>query len=121
MLLHLYFLRYNLSASIQKNINLTPALLSRFDLIWIIVDNPDYQEDLLLAQHVTHLYKYNKAPPGPTSHFSISLIQRYIALCKRVVPIIPKTIKDYIVDAYVALRIIAREEKSNDFLKSSKK
>lgn len=33
--------KYNLKKSVIENINLTPALLSRFDLIYIMLDSPN--------------------------------------------------------------------------------
>jgi DNA replicative helicase MCM subunit Mcm2 (Cdc46/Mcm family) len=38
------------------NINLHPALLSRFDLIYIILDIPNKKLDTKLAQHILNIY-----------------------------------------------------------------
>ncbi len=35
------FGRYNKAESTQKNLNLPAALLSRFDLIFVMIDSPD--------------------------------------------------------------------------------
>lgn len=37
--------RYNRNESAQKNINLPAALLSRFDLIFILLDQSNYMSD----------------------------------------------------------------------------
>jgi len=40
--------RYNPKKSIEQNIQLPAALLSRFDLLWLIQDKPDRENDLRL-------------------------------------------------------------------------
>lgn len=43
---------YNSSKTVQENLKLSPALLSRFDLIFILLDCPDEHRDMLLSDHV---------------------------------------------------------------------
>jgi len=38
--------RYNPKRSIEANIQIPAALLSRFDLLWLIRDKPDRENDL---------------------------------------------------------------------------
>ena len=38
--------RYNPKKSIEQNIQLPAALLSRFDVLWLIQDKPDRENDL---------------------------------------------------------------------------
>ncbi len=40
------FGRYNPKRSLEHNIQLPAALLSRFDLLWLIQDKPDRENDL---------------------------------------------------------------------------
>jgi len=42
--------------SVIENINLNPALLSRFDLIYIMLDSPNEQIDKRLASHILDIY-----------------------------------------------------------------
>ena len=53
--------RYNPRKSVIENINLTPALLSRFDLIYILLDNPNEVYDRKLASHILNIYSSKKA------------------------------------------------------------
>jgi len=39
-----------------ENIKLPPTLLSRFDLIYLILDKPNAEDDRKLAKHITSLY-----------------------------------------------------------------
>lgn len=48
--------RYNPSLSVVENIQLPPTLLSRFDLIYLILDAPNVTNDRMLAQHLVGLY-----------------------------------------------------------------
>lgn len=45
-----------------ENINLPPALLSRFDLLWLILDRADMDSDLELAKHVLHVHQTEESP-----------------------------------------------------------
>lgn len=38
--------RYNPKKSIEQNVQLPAALLSRFDVLWLIQDKPDRENDL---------------------------------------------------------------------------
>jgi len=45
-----------------ENINLPPALLSRFDLLWLILDRADMETDLEMARHVLHVHQNLESP-----------------------------------------------------------
>ena len=48
--------KYNPKQTVVENINLPPALLSRFDLIYIILDLPNKKMDEKLAKHVLSIF-----------------------------------------------------------------
>lgn len=48
--------RYNAKLSVVENIKLPPTLLSRFDLIYLILDKPNPENDRKLAKHLVALY-----------------------------------------------------------------
>ena len=48
--------KYNPKQTVVENINLPPALLSRFDLIYIILDLPNKEMDEKLAKHVLSIF-----------------------------------------------------------------
>merc|ERR1719245_1250754 len=56
--------RYNPKKSVSENIQLPAALLSRFDLLWLIADRPDRDNDMRLAQHICFVHKNNSQPPS---------------------------------------------------------
>ena len=49
--------KYDPNKSVVANINLSPTLLSRFDLIYLILDRPNERTDRLLAEHLLALYQ----------------------------------------------------------------
>lgn len=55
--------RYDMRRTPAENINLPPALLSRFDLMWLILDRADMDSDLAMARHVLHVHQHS-APPS---------------------------------------------------------
>jgi DNA replication licensing factor MCM4 len=48
--------KYNVKKSVVENINLNPSLLSRFDLIYIVLDRPNEVYDKKLASHILDIY-----------------------------------------------------------------
>lgn len=109
------FGRYNVKRSIEQNIQLPAALLSRFDLLWLIQDKPDRENDLRLAHHITFVHSHGKQPPTNIEALDMNLIRRYIGLCKRKTPTIPRDLTEYIVGAYVELRRDARNNRDMTF------
>lgn len=48
--------KYDSKKSVVENINLPPTLLSRFDLIYLMLDIPSENEDKRLAEHILSIY-----------------------------------------------------------------
>ena len=109
------FGRYNIKRTIEQNIQLPAALLSRFDLLWLIQDRPDRENDLRLANHITFVHTHGKQPPSNVEALDMGLVRRYIGLCKRKNPTIPADLTEYIVNAYVELRRDARNNRDMTF------
>ncbi|XP_052005836.1 DNA replication licensing factor mcm7-A-like isoform X1 [Xyrauchen texanus] len=107
--------RYNPRKTIEQNIQLPAALLSRFDLLWLIQDKPDTDNDLRLAQHITYVHQHCKQPPTHFNPIDMKLMRRYISECKRKQPVIPESLSDYITAAYVEMRKEARVSKDTTF------
>merc|ERR1711936_492522 len=103
--------RYNHRKSITQNIQLPAALLSRFDLLWLIADRSDRENDLRLAHPICYVHTHNQQPPAQTTPLDMKLMRRYIALCKKQNPIVPEDLTDYIVGAYCEMRKAARNNK----------
>ncbi|XP_059620171.1 DNA replication licensing factor Mcm7 [Phlebotomus argentipes] len=107
--------RYNPRRTVEQNIQLPAALLSRFDLLWLIQDKPDRDNDLRLAKHITYVHAHGEQPPSRMRALDMSLMRRYINLCKRKTPVVPPELTEYIVNAYVELRREARNNRDMTF------
>ena len=98
--------RYNPRVSPVENINLPAALLSRFDVLFLILDTPSRDADEELARHVTHVHIHNAhpEPQGGGLIFSPNEVRQWVARARSFRPVVPKQISDYLVGAYVRLR-----------------
>jgi len=107
--------RYNMNRSVTDNLQLPPALLSRFDLLWLIKDRPEQQRDLDLAQHVTSIHKNPNAPQTVENEaIDMKVMRRYIELCKTKNPIVPKELDDMLINIYLEIRDRKRTASSPD-------
>ena len=109
-------------------INLAPPLISRFDVIWLLTDDPEMEKDAKIAQHiidnrllgVSELLVNEGTAPDPTKSsaeaglknteahgevLSRDLIRKYIAYAKRSVhPSMEPDARKKIVEYYVSTR-----------------
>ncbi|KAI9674425.1 MAG: Mcm2-7 hexameric complex component [Caeruleum heppii] len=105
--------RYNPKISPVENINLPAALLSRFDVLFLILDTPSRDADEELARHVTYVHMHNKHPQADTEVFSPSEVRQYIAQARTWRPTVPKSVSDYMVGAYVRMRQQQKRDEKN--------
>jgi DNA replication licensing factor MCM7 len=82
--------RYNKKLSPLQNINLPAALLSRFDLIFLLLDKPDMINDEKLSKHVAYVHQHNKPPILEFDPIDPKTIRSYVAEAKSLNPTIPK-------------------------------
>lgn len=96
--------RYNRRKSISENVDLPNSLLSRFDLLFLILDKADMELDLALSRHVLHVHRYLKNPDRATQPIEPAAMKQYIAAARTLEPAVPQELSNYIVEAYVQLR-----------------
>lgn len=107
--------RYNPRISPVENINLPAALLSRFDVLFLILDTPSRDADEDLARHVTyvHIHNAHPEPSGGGLIFSPQEVRQWVARARSFRPVVPKSVTDYLVGAYVRLRQQQKRDESN--------
>lgn len=96
--------RYNKRKSISDNVDLPNSLLSRFDLLFLILDKADIDLDLALSRHVLHVHKYKRNPEQIFKPIPPNAIKQYIAAARTINPSVPVNLGSYITEAYVDLR-----------------
>ena len=50
---------YNRAKTVSENLKLSPALLSRFDLVFIMIDTPNEESDMFLSDHIMKRHRKN--------------------------------------------------------------
>ncbi|KAL6505389.1 Mcm2-7 hexameric complex component [Orobanche gracilis] len=103
--------RYDLRRTPAENINLPPALLSRFDLLWLILDRADMDTDLEMARHVLHVHQAKESPDLGFTPLEPSVLRAYISAARKLCPTVPRELEEYIASAYSSIR--QEEAKSN--------
>ena len=51
------FGNWNLKKSVDVNVNLQPSLFSRFDIIWLLIDNRNKEYDKKLARQIASIHR----------------------------------------------------------------
>jgi DNA replication licensing factor MCM7 len=113
--------RYNRHKSLSENINLPNSLLSRFDLMFLILDIADVDKDMALARHVTLVHQneglrtmddgddtekdIDDDEDGKPDVASPQVLREYIARARKHHPVMPREVAPYVVEAYVSLRM----------------
>lgn len=88
--------KYNPKLSVVKNILLPPSLLSRFDLIYLMLDKVNDVSDRRLANHLLSLYatKTEDDIKADRKYIPREIFTKYILLAKRCKPKLdPKIVK----------------------------
>jgi DNA replication licensing factor MCM6 len=63
---------------------LPPAILSRFDLVYIMIDEPDENTDYHIAHHIVRVHQRREEALAPS--FNTAELKRYIAFAKSLKP-----------------------------------
>ncbi len=103
--------RYNPNLTVAENLKLPVTILSRFDLIFIMIDKPDTKKDRELARHILGLHKTKgkELPPVLPPEF----LRKYIAYAtKNVKPVISAEAAEEIENFYIKMRSSGEAEGS---------
>ncbi|KMT06199.1 hypothetical protein BVRB_7g162700 [Beta vulgaris subsp. vulgaris] len=94
--------RYDKTKPLKYNVALPPAILSRFDLVYVMIDDPDDQTDYHIASHIVRVHQRREDALSPT--FTTAQLKRYIAYAKTKKPKLSFEARKLLVDSYVTLR-----------------
>jgi replicative DNA helicase Mcm len=94
--------RYEAHRNVSENINLPVTILSRFDLIFIIKDQPEADYDARMSEHILALHKSKTSPE--TAPFAPDFLRKYISFAKRITPVLSQEAIDELRDFYLKMR-----------------
>ena len=114
------FGRFDEHKYISEQIDLPPTLLSRFDIIFSLIDRPEAEKDRHLAEHVLKGHKVGEITKrreegsgAPESrdleepylpHFTPDFLRKYVAYAKRIFPIMTDEAMGIIEKKYLDIR-----------------
>lgn len=108
--------RYDPNLPVTGNIDLPPPLLSRFDLVYLILDKVDESIDRQLARHLTDMY-LEDAPEtvNANSVLPVELLTLYIQYAKENFnPVMTEEGKNELVRSYVEMRKLGEDARSSE-------
>ena len=81
---------YNVNKSLKENLNLEASMISRFDLIFLILQRPTISNDKKIATKILDLHRIKQDDQPDNSYLSMEFLRRYIYLAKKYQPFIPE-------------------------------
>lgn len=108
--------RYNPNLPVTKNIDLPPTLLSRFDLVYLILDKVDEKIDGQLARHIAGMYlEDNLTSASKQEILDSQFLTSYIQYAKEhYKPVLTEEAKNELVRAYVSMRKLGEDARSSE-------
>ncbi|KAG6404418.1 hypothetical protein SASPL_136664 [Salvia splendens] len=94
--------RYDKTKPLKYNVALPPAILSRFDLVYVMIDDPDDQTDYHIAHHIVRVHQKREEALSPA--FTTTQLKQYISYAKTLKPKLTPEARQLLVESYVALR-----------------
>ena len=94
--------RYDAYRTITENINLPVTILSRFDLIFIIRDEPSKDFDSKMAEHILTLHRKGSSPVEPS--IPLPLLRKYIAYGRQIHPVVSEDAAQRLQEFYLQMR-----------------
>ncbi|KAJ3927072.1 MAG: MCM2/3/5 family-domain-containing protein [Lentinula lateritia] len=96
--------KYDVDLPITRNIDLPPTLISRFDLLYLVLDQVDENLDRRLAQHLVGLYLEDTPDNSGSDILPIHELAAYIDYARsRIHPIITEAAGKELVAVYVVI------------------
>ena len=116
--------------TLTEQIDLPPALISRFDLLFVLTDKPDRKRDSNLSRHILGVHRRGEIRQIPEDavldgvnveevremttnvkpYYDVELLRKYVAYSKHVVPVMTDEAVKIIQDSYLRIRDIGRAD-----------
>ncbi len=104
--------RFEVHENISQQIDLPPPLISRFDLIFALIDQPDKKQDSKIAKHILSLHEEGERIEKEgieiekefVPEFDKEFLRKYIAHAKTKTPVMTDSAIKKLEDFYLSLR-----------------
>ncbi|KAK8236867.1 MCM2/3/5 family-domain-containing protein [Phyllosticta capitalensis] len=103
--------KYNPNLPVPQNIDLPPTLLSRFDLVYLVLDRIDEQTDRRLARHLVGMY-LEDTPENANANeiLPVEFLTAYISYARaNIQPRLTQGAADELTNAYVEMRKLGED------------
>ncbi|WP_323737518.1 minichromosome maintenance protein MCM (plasmid) [Methanosphaera sp. ISO3-F5] len=97
--------RFDTYKNLTEQLNLSPPILSRFDLIFILIDNINHETDEQIAMKILN----TQENPDITEQIPADLLKKYISLARTINPELDEEVKKHIAEFFCKTRQLAQE------------
>ncbi|KAJ5246451.1 DNA replication licensing factor mcm6 [Penicillium chermesinum] len=94
--------RYNPKHTLRQNLNFSAPIMSRFDVFFVVRDDPKESVDRNLAEHIVNVHMNRDEAVEPD--LSTEQLQRYIQFARTFRPVFTEEAKAVLVEKYKELR-----------------
>lgn len=95
--------RYDKSRSLKSNLTITPAIMSRFDLMFVVLDKNEEITDTNIATHIVSVHQRKDQALNPD--YTQAEIQRYIRFARTIRPVFTPAARKRVVQEYCNIRM----------------
>ncbi|THV93779.1 putative DNA replication licensing factor mcm4 [Aureobasidium pullulans] len=108
--------KYNPNLPVPQNIDLPPTLLSRFDLVYLVLDRIDEMNDRRMAKHLVGMYLDDALENASANEIlPVEFLTSYISYARNnIQPKITEEASQALVDAYVSMRALGADVRAAD-------
>ncbi len=102
--------RYEPHRTVAENISLPVTILSRFDLIFVLRDEPNKEADGKMSAHILQIHQRGTSPTEPP--IPADLFRKYVSFAKSLNPVLSTEAAQRLNDFYLAMRSASESEGS---------
>ncbi|KAI9362463.1 MCM2/3/5 family-domain-containing protein [Zopfochytrium polystomum] len=94
--------RYDKKMSLKQNIAMSPPIMSRFDLFFVVLDDCDEATDFNVSKHIVNFHIAQE--DGLTPEYTTDQLQRYLKFARALKPKLTEEAQEYLIEQYRLLR-----------------
>lgn len=96
------FGRYDKTKNLQKNINISPPIMSRFDLYFVICDESNIESDRNLCDFILSMHR--EKDNAVAKRYNPKTLRFYISIAKKLKPMMNKDAAEKLRQCYISVR-----------------